>query len=688
MKKKTKIITIILILIVLTITFSVKSYGSIIESFTDGIGSFVDGVAGILLYPSRLFPLLLGDAINIILGLATNGTGLTCSIEDVIFGKVDITNINFFSSSITGTSQIIASNIAIWYTSLRNIAIVGLVIIAVYVGIKMAISTVADDQAKYKKMLIDWLTSLALLFVLQYIMIFIIGINDALVMTLSKALTNSGTGDTKLFNVTEELRNNGYELVPFTEGAANAIGYALVSVLTLIFLMIYIKRMVTIAFLIIISPLVTITYAIDKMKDGKSQALDTWLKEFTYNILIQPFHCVSYLALGTVATDVMAEGGLFNAIVGIVILAFVLKSEDIVKHIFHFESQSMGSAIAQTAFMGTLFSKASSGAKAASGGKSKNKFTSNSNSKNSNAGSTANNGTSATKNGASAANNGVSVANNGVSVANNGAIAANNGASATKNGTSATKNGTSAANNEESTTNNGGTLMSKLGSFGKGLLKANIRTGLAMAGIGFGAATGDLKGVYAGLNAGISLGKKASSKVEKRSNEKKLAKEFNNYASSTSSEQAIQDGMNMFNGTKEPDQNNREQMKYYSSIMDEVADLKRNGVSDDDMEDELKSKLESIQNGKISEFSKPEKAIRHFYRKTKKGASTIHTKARTSSANTNTSSENTNTSSENTNTSSENANTSSENTNTSSENANSTDKKDDTSYEENTSTYD
>ena len=48
----------------------------------------------------------------------------------------------------------------------------------------------------------------------------------------------------------------------------------------------YINRMIKIAFLIIISPLISITYSIDKIGDGKSQALDTWLKEFVYTVLM------------------------------------------------------------------------------------------------------------------------------------------------------------------------------------------------------------------------------------------------------------------------------------------------------------------------------------------------------------------------------------------------------------------
>ena len=45
---------------------------------------------------------------------------------------------------------------------------------ALYVGIRMAISSVAEEKAKYKKMLVDWVVSLGLLFVLHYIMVFVV----------------------------------------------------------------------------------------------------------------------------------------------------------------------------------------------------------------------------------------------------------------------------------------------------------------------------------------------------------------------------------------------------------------------------------------------------------------------------------------------------------------------------------
>ena len=48
------------------------------------------------------------------------------------------------------------------------------------------------------------------------------------------------------------------------------------------------------AFLTLIAPIVSLTYPIDKMNDGKAQAFNMWLKEYIFNALLQPFHLIIY----------------------------------------------------------------------------------------------------------------------------------------------------------------------------------------------------------------------------------------------------------------------------------------------------------------------------------------------------------------------------------------------------------
>lgn len=333
------------------------------DSDDDPLSDLIDGAAGLILYPAKILPLLLGKIIETILGLFS-GNGLSLSISDILFNKLEITSVDFFDfNSSDATANSIRENVAIWYYSIRNIAAVALVAIAIYVGIRMAIATVAAEKAKYSSMLVDWLTSLALLFVLHYVMILIINLNNSFV----KAMTPDNIAE----DVSQEFFNNAWK-VGFTQGVGSAIAYLMLVGMTFIFLLSYLKRMITIAFLIIISPLVTVTYSIDKMGDNKSQALNTWLKEFTYNIILQPFQCVTYLAIGNTALNLLAEDkSLKTVVIAIAMLFFIYSAEKIVRHIFHMDPKSMsdtvGSAVFASTMLGAIGKGKNSGGKGSSG---------------------------------------------------------------------------------------------------------------------------------------------------------------------------------------------------------------------------------------------------------------------------------------------------------------------------------
>ena len=238
-----------------------------------------------------------------------------------------------------------------WYYSLRNLAAVILLGILIYVGIRMAISTVASDEAKYKKMFKDWVVSFIMLFLMHYLMVITIEVNKLLVTILYNSMQNKGSGqwDSYMTILTGDVFHWS-----FTVGTGALIIYIIMIGVTLLYLVTYIKRMLTIAFLIIISPLITITYSIDKMRDNRSQALDTWMKEFMYNVLIQPFHCIIYLVFIQTALQLMSDSrSMASSVLAVIMILFMHKAEDIVKQIFNFQSASLGKAVANTALITT-----------------------------------------------------------------------------------------------------------------------------------------------------------------------------------------------------------------------------------------------------------------------------------------------------------------------------------------------
>lgn len=312
-----------------------------------------DGLVGILTYPLKLLVMLFGMVVQGVgtMVAATGGDLSTFSVltpDKIFFNQLPITSINFFDlqHTIAGTQNtmttsnpiyIIRDNIATWYITLRNLAIVILLCILIYVGIRMAISTIAEDKAKYKQMLFDWLVSFALIFIMHYIIIITISVSNALVDIFYNSVGNIQNANME--NYVASMLTKSFSPLATLGWGATLVYCAFVGI-SLAFLVQYIKRMVTIGFLILISPIITVTYSMDRIGDNKSQALDAWLKEFVYNILVQPFHCLIYLVFASTAVQLLDQKTIGTSILAIVCFLFIMHAEGIIRKIFGFDKAS------------------------------------------------------------------------------------------------------------------------------------------------------------------------------------------------------------------------------------------------------------------------------------------------------------------------------------------------------------
>ena len=263
-----------------------------------------------------------------------------------------LTEIDFFNfSGETSAIKTIRMNIATWYYILRVLSIVILLAVLIYIGIRMAISTIASEKAQYKRMLTDWVVSFALLFLLNYVIMFTIEVNNALIAMLSGPAKVT-LGDGVILQLSKMVVTPGTATKSW---GALIVLWSLVG-MTLGFLLLYVRRMLTIGFLIIISPLITITYSIDKVKDSTAQALNTWMKEFMFNVLIQPFHCIIYLAfVSTVMNTLQSTPSLAKLLLVAICMKFVWQAEKIIRKIFGFhQASSLGEAVAAMATVKAL----------------------------------------------------------------------------------------------------------------------------------------------------------------------------------------------------------------------------------------------------------------------------------------------------------------------------------------------
>lgn len=406
-------------------------------------------------------------------------TGIDTTNDNATAIKLGLFDANFFRNDdvvdqygYIVSSNILKSAIGKIYISLRNLCIILMMLVLLYIGIRIIISSAASDQSKYKRMLVDWLVGLCLLFIMHYIMSFSTNLNTIIVNMLSndegdsyyiaiaelqdrytlenkdstwleiamghnpagytgsngrreffarkiiveatnndqvgfdiksdgyvdvstsncimyKNVTNdqidfSQWGDNGKLYLSAALVNDGQtkyagkaiykaSLMEFTRTLSSfalddednvilysngkvktisaestseesnewiALGYTILYLAlvieTIMFVVIYIKRVLQLAMLTMIAPLVSFMYPIDKVGDGQAQAYNTWLKDYIFNLLIQPLHLLLYTIFIRAASELFQK----NIIYALAIYAFMIPAEKYFKKIFGFDKAS------------------------------------------------------------------------------------------------------------------------------------------------------------------------------------------------------------------------------------------------------------------------------------------------------------------------------------------------------------
>ena len=270
---------------------------------------------------------------------------------------------NIIITSANNSAAELRSVVAKWYYAIRNLALVVLMIVLLYIGIRIMISTTASEKSKYKQMIADWVIAICLIFVMQYIMIFANNVTEGISLLVSsvadkdKHVVVIKDADKDLIDGVKEaglestivdkdivwptnLMGKARLMAQEQNGTSGYIGYALcflvLVIYTVIFTVTYAKRLLYIVFFTIISPFVAMTYPIDKLHDGKAQAFDMWVKEYIFNLLIQPFHILLYTILISSAFDLAGT----NIIYTLVAIGFMIPAEKFLRKMFGFDKAS------------------------------------------------------------------------------------------------------------------------------------------------------------------------------------------------------------------------------------------------------------------------------------------------------------------------------------------------------------
>lgn len=147
-----------------------------------------------LLSPIGGFVYIIGNIIEWLLSsLSSAATGMNTMpwADMILYNSVAMLDVNFINpnenSLINGMQGIIQKT----YFTIFSLAISFFGIAVVIMAIKLAVSSIAEEKAKYKSAITSWLMAVILLFTMHYFMAFVFYLNESVVKLASDIAVNS-----------------------------------------------------------------------------------------------------------------------------------------------------------------------------------------------------------------------------------------------------------------------------------------------------------------------------------------------------------------------------------------------------------------------------------------------------------------------------------------------------------------
>ena len=142
--------------------------------------------------------------------------------DKIIFNSIPILDVNFinpakgsFMKDENGDETEIGKMIRNVYFTSVSLAVGFLGILIAIAAIRLAISTIASEKAKYKEAIVNWLTCLVLIFALHYLIAFLFYVNEKMVQTASSIANGvlSAASDSVVKNLKAQADENNEKVV-------------------------------------------------------------------------------------------------------------------------------------------------------------------------------------------------------------------------------------------------------------------------------------------------------------------------------------------------------------------------------------------------------------------------------------------------------------------------------------------
>lgn len=292
--KTIKTIMIISIIVVSCLLFLNNSLAStdVMELKRVSAFNIVSKAIQLILYVIRFVFLILAITVYTLISIIFAGEFV--SVDQIFFGKISFLNLDFLLKAQGGKMNVTyADTISRVYWMIFYL-VIGIHFLLLIVGSirSMLEMQTADKKAQNKELLTSWLKGMVMLFSVIFIAFTMLYVNDYICKALDTALQNVKglSGNFILDLAARSIKGIGLD-------ANIAFMFAIaIMVITSIMFFYYVRRAVKVGYLIMIAPIVSLTYVTGGL-NGKSNAYGKWIKEYSSNIFIQLFHILIYVSL-------------------------------------------------------------------------------------------------------------------------------------------------------------------------------------------------------------------------------------------------------------------------------------------------------------------------------------------------------------------------------------------------------
>lgn len=276
------------------------------------------------------------------------------NIEDIVFNNVPLLDVNIFDlnlSKYTSSGLISISSdsilfkmreiVATWYYIIRNIAIISMLLILIYLGIRVAIASTGEKKAGYKKMMVAWVTSFIIIFTIHYFMILVIDGNELLVNKFKDAniTKEAGIADAGM-SLYDTIRTRAYSM-KLSEGMPATIMYMVLIYLMIKYLYAYLKRYLVVNILALLAPFIAIKYGFESINKGGNNtgAIVAWMSDFALNVFLQSMHAILYTIFMSLAYE-QAFKSVSGFVLALIIMNYMFKAEELFRKVLDFNGRA------------------------------------------------------------------------------------------------------------------------------------------------------------------------------------------------------------------------------------------------------------------------------------------------------------------------------------------------------------